>query len=260
VSGHMRQTLPGALALLLLALPLAAGAQTTNPYDGDAAAIRAGRALFANRCADCHGADARGFSGPDLTALWAAGTRDERVFQTIRDGVSGSIMPSTSAPDQEIWAMVAFVKSISTVDVADAGPGDADRGRELFEARCTRCHRIDGEGGRLGPDLSRIGAIRTREALIRAIREPGATMPPGFRTVTVVTAAGERVRGVAKGQDAFSIQIMDTRQQLRGYLLDDVATVDWEEVSLMPAFNEARLPQPEVDDVVRYLGTLRGNR
>jgi len=245
--------------LLLLTAPAAASAQV-NPYDGDPVAIRAGRALFANRCAECHGADAKGYSGPDLTLLWAFGTSDERVFNTIRSGVSGSIMPSFDSPDQEIWATVAFLKSISTVDAADAGPGDPARGQELYEARCTRCHRVNGEGGRMGPDLSRIGAVRTRDALVTAIRDPGATIAGGYRTVTLVPRNGDPIRGVVKGEDAFSIQIMDTRQQLRGYRISDLTEVQRDPESIMPAFSEARMPTTDLDDIVRYLGTLRGTR
>ena len=257
----MRQNRPTAIALLLLAAPLAVNAQqSTNPYDADPAAQRAGSALFANRCAECHGADARGFSGPDLTLLWAEGTSDGRVFQTIRSGVPGSIMPSFSASDQEIWAMVAYVKSISTVDAAADGPGDAGRGEELVQARCTRCHWVANGGGRMGPDLSRIGAVRTREALIRSIRDPGAAIPVGYRAVTLVTQEGDQIRGAVKGEDAFSIQILDTRQQLRGYLKADLAEVVREAGSLMPAFTDVRMPEGDLDDIVRYLGTLRGNR
>jgi putative heme-binding domain-containing protein len=245
--------------LLLLSAPVAVSAQV-NPYDGDPVAIRAGRALFANRCAECHGADAKGYSGPDLTVMWAMGTSDERVFNTIRSGVSGSIMPSFDSPDQEIWATVAFLKSVGTVAAADAGPGDPERGRELFEARCARCHRVDGLGGRMGPDLSRIGAVRARDALVGSIRDPGAVIAGGYRTVTLVPRSGDPIRGVLKGEDAFSIQIMDTRQQLRGHRIADLAEVQRDPESIMPAFTEARMPTTDLDDVVRYLGTLRGSR
>ncbi len=95
--------------VLLVSAPLSASAQGGNPYDGDRTAIRAGGALYGTRCAQCHGGDAKGITGPDLTLLWASGTSDDRVFQAIQTGVSGSIMPSSSAPDTEIWAMVAYV-------------------------------------------------------------------------------------------------------------------------------------------------------
>src|SRR5712691_2202776 len=90
------------------------GLQAKNPREGDPAAIQAGGALFRERCADCHGADAKGVSGPDLTRLWTTEASDERVFQTIRSGVPGSIMPSSAAPDQELWAIVAYLRNTST--------------------------------------------------------------------------------------------------------------------------------------------------
>ena len=103
-----------ALTRVFLILYISASAQGGNPYEADRTAIRVGRALFETRCAQCHGGDAQGISGPDLTLLWAIGTNDDRVFQSIQLGVSGSIMPSSSAPDQEIWAIVAYLKSLGS--------------------------------------------------------------------------------------------------------------------------------------------------
>ena len=242
---------------LLSAAPLAS-AQGGNPYEGDRTAIRAGRALYEARCAQCHGGDAKGISGPDLTLLWAMGTNDDRVFGTIRLGVSGSIMPSSSAPDQEIWALVAYVKSISTVPQVDDDRGDAVRGEEIFSGTCTRCHSVNRAGGRLGPDLSRIAAIRSREMLIRAIRDPSASVASGYRAVTLVTQDGDRIRGLAKAEDPFSIQILDTQERLQGYLKADLQEVIHEDRSLMRPFGPDRLSDTELDDLLRYLSTLRG--
>jgi mono/diheme cytochrome c family protein len=86
--------------------------------------------LFGARCAQCHGGDAKGITGPDLTLLWASGASDDRVFQMIQTGVSGSIMPSSAAPDQEIWAIVAYVKSVSTVPEFVSDRGDAGQGED----------------------------------------------------------------------------------------------------------------------------------
>lgn len=243
--------------LLALAAPLPTLAQGGNPWDGDPAAIRAGRALYGNRCAECHGADAKGRNGPDLTLLWGRDIRDERVFQTIRSGVSGSVMPSTTAPDQEIWAMVAYLKSISTVTPFATEAGDATRGQELFAATCARCHRVGGLGGVTGPDLSRIGRVRSRSALARSVREPAASVASGYRVVTLVTREGARVRGVVKGEDAFSIQLMEVGGRLQGYRKSELESVEREDRSLMPPFGDERLSDAELDDVLAYLGTLR---
>jgi len=254
----VRLSVTRSFLVLFLVVPLPASAQGGNPYDGDRTAIRAGGALYRARCAQCHGGDAKGISGPDLTLLWASGTSDDRVFQAIQTGVSGSIMPSTSAPDTEIWAMVAYVKSISTVPEFDNDRGDATRGQEIFSSTCTRCHSVNGSGGRLGPDLSRIAAVRTREMLMRSIRDPSATVARGYWTVTLVTRDGDRVRGVTKGEDAFSIQIMDTQERMQGYLKADLQELVREDGSLMRQFGADRLSEDELDDLLQYLGRLRG--
>src|SRR5262245_24900610 len=90
--------------------------------------VRSGAALYAERCADCHGADAKGLNGPNLTALWASGATDDRVLQTIRRGVPGSVMPSSTAPDEELRALVAYLKSLGpTAATADNARASVER-------------------------------------------------------------------------------------------------------------------------------------
>ena len=243
---------------LLLVAATGAGAQTTavNPHEGNAAAVRAGRALFANRCAECHGPDATGISGPDLTELWAAGAADGRVFETIRAGVPGTIMPSSTAPEDEIWALVSFLKSVGTVSALEFATGDAGHGREVFFETCATCHRAEGRGGRLGPDLSRITRTRSRAGLTAAIRDPSASMRVGYRAVTVVTADGREIRGVKKGEDAFSIQMLDTGERLQAFLKADLREVRDETASLMPVFGVEQLSDRELDDLLRFLASV----
>jgi putative heme-binding domain-containing protein len=247
-----------ALTALLASAGAAAGQDdAANPHEGSPAAVRAGRALFATRCAECHGADAKGISGPDLTGLWAAGRSDGRIFQTVRLGIPGSIMPSSSAPDDEVWAVVAYLKSIGTVSPVEFATGDANRGRAFFGTNCSGCHRAEGSGGRLGPDLSRITISRSRAGLIAAIREPSASMAVGYRTVTLVTRDGGEIRGVKKGEDAFSVQVVDTHERLQGYLKADLRDVRHEAQSLMPVFGTDRVSDGDLDDLLRFLASLR---
>src|SRR5262249_12870397 len=126
-----------------------------------------------------------------------------------------------------------------------------------FAAQCASCHRVSGRGGRLGPDLSRIGASRSRAALAREIRTPSEWIPPDFETVTVVTKDGQRIRGAKKNEDLYSIQAMDTRERIQGFLKSDVREIVHEKDSLMPAFPASRLPDTELVDLIGYLSTLR---
>lgn len=236
-------------------------AQSVNPYEGDRRAIRAGESLFRARCATCHGADAAGIQdlgAPDLRSLWLDGHDDGSVFRTIDQGISGTIMPPSNATERETWALVAYLKDLgASPSLADA-PGDPELGRRLFRARCLECHRINGEGGSLGPDLSRIGAIRAADHLKRSIRDPQEAVGRGYRMVTLETRE-EVIQGLVKNEDAFSIQIMDTRERLRGFRKADLRQLVRHEISLMPAYDAEAISDGELDDLLHYLRALRGS-
>ncbi len=135
--------------------------------------------------------------------------------------------------------------------------GNVDNGRRLFASQCASCHRVGDRGGRLGPNLSRVGASRSQAAMIREIRTPSEWMPPGFEPVTLVTKEGEKIRATKKGEDVFSIQVMDTRERIRGYLKSSLQDVIYEKTSLMPAYGPDRLSDADLNDLVGYLSTLR---
>ena len=100
---------------------------------------------------------------------------------------------------------------------------------------------------------------RSRAALVREIRTPSEWVTPAFETVTVVTNDGQRVRGVKKNEDVFSIQVMDMRERIQGYPEGQPAQdVVYEKGSLMPAFGPGRLNDSDLGDLVGYLSTLRG--
>ena len=253
-----RKAIISALVLAVLASPLfLASAQGRNPFETDEVAIRTGAGLFAARCAVCHGPDAKGQLGPDLTQRWARGETDESAFLIVRNGVPGSSMPPNIAPDNEIWAIVAHLRSISIMPPLQS-TGDAGRGRATFASDCTGCHQVRGEGGALGPDLTSIGAARSRAALIAALREPSATVALGFRSVTAGTRRGDSIEGVIKGEDAFSLQLMTADGELRGYEKRELARVERSVESPMPAFGSDRLSGAALEDLLAYLGTLRG--
>jgi putative heme-binding domain-containing protein len=230
-----------------------------NPHLGKPDSIRSGMALYRIRCADCHGLDASGYRGPDLKTLVAGGVSDERLFQTIRKGVPGTEMPSTEAPDNDLLLIIAYLHSVGTVSAPETPVGNVDNGAKLFSAQCASCHRVGGKGGRIGPDLTRVGIARSRTVLVREIRTPSEVIAPNYETVTLVTKDGQRIRGAKKNEDVFSIQVMDTRERIQGYLKSNLQDVVYEKVSLMPEYGPARLSDKDLNDLVGYLSTLRGS-
>jgi putative heme-binding domain-containing protein len=248
-------------SLLLAQGPPEKNPAANNPHLGNAQSIRSGMALYRIRCADCHGLDASGYRGPDLIAVMGAGATDERLFQTIRKGVPGTDMPAaieTDAPDDDLLMIIAYLRKIGTVAPAEKPVGNVENGGRLFAAQCASCHRVAGRGGRIGPDLTRIGAARSRAALSREIRTPSEWIPPTFETVTVVTKDGQRIRGAKKNEDVFSIQVMDVRERIQGFMKANLQEVIYEKDSLMPAFGPGRLSDSDLNDLVGYLSSLRG--
>jgi putative heme-binding domain-containing protein len=258
-----RITLAVALSLLTGALLLGQEAKRSdthpeggNPHLGNQASIRAGMVLYRVRCGDCHGLDARGYRGPDLTTV-LSGITDQRLFQTIRKGVPGTEMAASRSSDDDVLQIIAYLRDLGGATAAEASSGNVENGQRIFSSQCALCHRAAGRGGRLGPDLSRIGIARSRAALVREIRTPSEWAPQGYETVTVVTNDGQRVRGTKKNEDAFSIQVMDVRERLQGYLKSKIREVVYEKDSLMPAYGPERLSESDLNDVVGYLTTLR---
>jgi putative heme-binding domain-containing protein len=239
--------------------PPAANPAKNNPHLGNREDIRQGMGLFRARCADCHGLDAKGYRGPDLTAALAGDMTDERLFQTIRKGVPGTEMPSSNASDDDLLLTIAYLRNVGTVAPSEAPIGNVDNGARVFAAQCASCHRVAGRGGRLGPDLTRVGVARSRAALVREIRSPSDWVPPAYETVTLVTKDGQRIRGAKKNEDVFSIQVMDMRERIQGYLKSNLQNVIYEKESLMPAFGPGRLNDSDLSDLVGYLSTLRGS-
>ena len=230
-----------------------------NPLQGNQDAIRDGGTKFRSRCAGCHGPDARGYIGPDITGLWASGATDERIFGIVRRGVPGTDMTPADplrVPDREIWQILAY---LGTLTAAPSTPpsGDAQDGERIFRANCSSCHMVNGRGGQLGPDLSRVGSGRSRAALLNKVRGASDNIRPGYEAVTLVTRDGQRIRGVKKNEDEFSIQIIDMRERPQGYLKVNLTEIVNEPRSVMPAYGAEQLNDRALDDLLQYLSTLR---
>lgn len=248
--------------------------QAANPVAGDPQAIREGTSLFRANCSPCHGLNAKGGGrGPDLTSgRWTHGSSDAEILRTITQGVPGTQMPANGFEDSEIWTIIAYLRSLAPSDHAKTA-GDPVKGEKLFigNAGCATCHMVKGHGGLLGPDLTRVGASRSTAYLIESVRDPDKELSDGmldpnnhyglplvYDTVTVVLKDGQKVTGIAKNEDTFSVQLMDTDQRLRFFLKSDVKDVVHTRKSLMPAYTDQIISPAELQDLLAYLERLRG--
>jgi len=258
---------PAALAALIAAVcgVAAAAAQTRqepplNPFQPTPAILQEGMAAFRANCAYCHGMDGRGARGPDLTGIFASGATEDMLYPIVRRGIPGTEMPPAGVFLQEpdTWKALMYLRTLGVPPPSEPPRGNAANGERIFWARCGGCHRVNDRGGVLGPDLSRVGTARTRATLVRQIRGAVEGFQAGYEPVTVTTADGRTIRGTRKNADLFSVQVMDSSERLQGYVKSDVRTVVEEKRSIMPAYSVEQLSEQELDDLLRFLGTLRG--
>lgn len=261
------------LGFVLLALA-APAADDHNPFAGDAKAAKAGEYEFRINCALCHGLGAHGGGrGPDLTRAHKKHAHsDAELFQVISNGIAGTVMPANGTngqgvgmTDEEIWQIVTYIRSVE-VKTSSNAPGIAEHGKQLFygETNCSLCHMVEGKGGRVGPELTSVGGSRTREAIIDSVRNPSRRLawgltestkefPQEYETITVVTADGKEIKGVALNEDNFSVQLMDTSEQIHLLEKDKLRSFNKSRESLMPVYTPELLSDKDLDDIVAYL-------
>ncbi|MCI0423067.1 MAG: c-type cytochrome [Acidobacteria bacterium] len=215
--------------------------------------VEKGRGLFKRSCGGCHGENAKGGRGSDLTSgRWKWGAADGDIVRNILQGIPGTQMPPFPMPEEEARSIVNFLRSIQSPADQASLTGNTENGRQLFfgSAQCSRCHRVGGRGGRLGPDLTAVKDEKKAGELRKAIAEPDSSLRNSFETVEVKFKDGSVLRGVAKNQDTFSLQMMDEKERLHLLLKKDLKGVTKTRQSLMPS---AKLKASEIDDVVAFL-------
>jgi len=270
----IRLTVSALVASLALLVCPATVAQTQNPFSADPKAAKAGEFEFRINCALCHGLGARGGGrGPDLTrAHKRHGDSDGDLFRNISQGIPGTVMPGNGTngqgvgmTDEEIWEIITYLRSVQ-VKAPAKNLGNAEHGKQLFygDANCSRCHMVEGKGGRVGPDLTLVGSTRTVESLVESVRKPsqrlawGLTEPTKefaqrYETVTVVTPDGKHITGVTLNEDNFSLQVMDTAERIHLFDKDKLVSIKKSHESLMPSYDTGTLSDHDLNDIIAYL-------
>ena len=134
--------------------------------------------------------------------------------------------------------------------------GDVRRGHHVFnsaKAACTTCHAMGYVGGTLGPDLSRIGQIRTERDLLEAIVFPSASFVRSYEPVNVRTKNGGEVFGLLRGDAADGIVLATGPQTEARIARADIAEMKPASVSPMPPGYDLILSQRELSDLIAFL-------
>jgi putative heme-binding domain-containing protein len=222
--------------------------------------VEAGQRLYGPQCQVCHGANGDGVPGVDLKlGRFRRASSDQDLVRVITSGVPGTGMPAFVLRPEELTSIVAFIRAGFDPASAAVRVGDAARGRALFEgtAECAQCHRVNGKGPRLAPDLSDIGAIRTLAALQRALLTPNEALLPIHRPVRIVTKDGRTLRGRRLNEDTYSVQIIDEQENLHSLDKAELRELTVETKAAMPSYAD-RLTPDQLADVIAYLVSLKG--
>ena len=156
---------------------------------------------------------------------------------------------------------VALFGSQNPLIAQDGGTVSAENvaaGKAIFEGKgaCQSCHRINGNGSRVAPDLTSIGTTLSPAALAKVLVDPNGSLRPAVRSVRAVTKDGKVIIGRRLNEDMYTVQIIDEEEHLRSLtkssLREDVILT----TARMPSYQE-KLSASERADVVAYLLSLK---
>jgi putative heme-binding domain-containing protein len=251
----------------MLTVAAAAGMATAQSLT----AAGEGKQLFGALCENCHGVNGTGDEAPSLNRPTLTYAKDDAALRKIiGDGLPERGMPRVRRmTDDEIALLATYVRSLGRTPPIKVA-GNVGKGRAVYQRlACGTCHVIDGQGGVLGPELTKIGQIRAPKFLRQAVLEPGSVLSKGvlgiltngfteYLPVSVIERNGREVRGIRINEDSFTIQMRDADGRFYSFRKLDVERVDKQAGrSMMPSYKD-RLNAGDTDDLVAYLYGLGG--
>jgi putative membrane-bound dehydrogenase-like protein len=144
--------------------------------------------------------------------------------------------------------------------LATSGGGDVRRGQAVFnspKAACLSCHTIGYQGGRIGPDLTRIGQIRSERDLLEAILFPSASFARGYEPVVVTTQSGQTHTGVLRSDLSDAVVLVSAAGVETRILRRDIADMQPGAISVMPPGLADQFSPEELADLLAFLKATR---
>jgi putative heme-binding domain-containing protein len=130
--------------------------------------------------------------------------------------------------------------------------GDPDRGKLVFQQQCTKCHRHNGAGGQVGPDLTGMSAIPRHELMIH-ILDPSRSVEGNFVQYTVATTDGRVISGLLASESKTSVELIDADGKRHAILREDIDQMAASKKSLMPEGFEKQVPVAGLNDLLAFL-------
>jgi putative membrane-bound dehydrogenase-like protein len=189
---------------------------------------------------------------------------DDVVATELADQIALSYADSKLAPPASIRPLLSPRPKTSGEWLAQLNRGrdvDAAAGRRTFYhpqgAGCFKCHRIDGRGGRVGPDLSRAVGTMNRIQLIQSILEPSREIAPQFVSWTFETRDGKVVTGMIVHENEGKTVVGNSEGQTIELKTADIETRVPQRISVMPEKLADRMTLQELRDLIAFLDAQR---
>lgn len=244
---------------LFLCLGLARPAFGQDDHQYTSEQVQNGYRLYSSQCQLCHGANGDAVSGTHLSRQqFRLVKTDPDIRKMISAGSTGGGMPSFPLKDEELDALIAFIRSGMDRIGTSFRLGDAMRGKALYDGNgCAGCHRVAGQGARSGPDLTDIGALRRPGQIFTSLTEPIKATMPINRPVTIVLKSGRTLKGRRFDEDTFLVRLIDSNENLVTVSKADIRSYQIRTDTDMPSFR-GRLSESELGDLATYLLSLKG--
>jgi cytochrome c oxidase cbb3-type subunit III len=249
----------GGLAVLL-GLPAARQGQSTDETKSSRANTVAGKRLFERHCALCHGLDGNGGRGPALNRVHLAHAPDDAALKAvIEEGIPPNMPEGWFLDEEDVANLAAFVRSLSKI-APEQVRGNAAHGATVYaRSGCSGCHILNGVGAGYGPELTGIGERRGAVFLKKAISNPASALPDDFLFVKATTDSGQTTEGIRVNEDTFTIQIKDGQGNYHSFRKQELKALQkLRGETPMPGF-EGILSAADMQDLVAYLASQRGN-
>jgi putative membrane-bound dehydrogenase-like protein len=180
----------------------------------------------------------------------------EKLFERYPSEVRSAAEPILQKLNADLASQRARLAELE----AQLAGGDVNRGKNLFTIKktsCIACHTVKGQGGRIGPDLSNVGQIRSRTDILESILFPSASFVRGFESVTVTTSAGLEVTGILSRETPEAVYIKTAQREEIRVPRQEVDEIAPSKLSIMPTGLDKTLTIAELRDLVAYLQSLK---
>ena len=184
---------------------------------------------------------------------------------TIKEAVAAGL---TTSPQPEIRERAAKLfplpptkdnQPLPPIEELAKRTGDPIEGRILFNttATCVKCHKVDGIGKDVGPDLTEIGSKLSRHALYESLLYPSAGISHNYETYTVVLDSGNTVSGILTSRTDAEVSIKSEDAIVRSFKTAEIEELVKQNISLMPADIQKTMSLEELVHVVEYMASLK---